>query len=47
MGFQPRMVETLGAVFDLRVIDLDPDNIGFTRFNIIVEGPDATEDLIR
>jgi len=47
VGFQPRMVETLGAVFDLRVIDLDPDNIGFTRFNIIVEGPDATEDLIR
>jgi len=47
VGFQPRMVETLGASFALRVMDLDPDNIGTKRFNIPIEGPESREDILR
>jgi hypothetical protein len=46
VGFQPRIVEALGPDFTLRVVDLDPDNIGITRFNTPIEGPGATEGLI-
>jgi len=46
IGFQPRMIEALSPVFDLRVTDLDADNIGTRRFNTLIEGPEATEELI-
>lgn len=46
IGFQPRMVEVLSLQFDLRVSDLDPANVGTTRFNTLIEGPEASEDLI-
>jgi len=32
IGFQPRMVESLATNFPLRVLDLDPDNIGAQKF---------------
>jgi len=47
IGFQPRMVESLAPQFPLRVIDLDPDNIGIRKFQIPIEGPEATEEAIR
>jgi hypothetical protein len=46
IGFQPRMVESLGTKFPLRVLDLDPDNIGTQKFQVTVEGPENTEDAI-
>lgn len=46
IGFQPRMVETLNSIFDLRVTDLDPDNIDSIRFNTLIEGPEATDEVI-
>ena len=46
IGFQPRMVESLAANFPLRVLDLDPDNIGTQKFQVTVEGPENTEDAI-
>ena len=46
IGFQPRFVEELSASFDLRVIDLDKDNIGTKKFNILIEGPEKTDDAI-
>jgi len=46
VGFQPRMVEALAPAFALRVMDLDPDNIGATRFNTLIEGPEATDEMI-
>jgi uncharacterized protein (DUF4213/DUF364 family) len=46
IGFQPRMVESLATYFPLRVIDMDPDNIGSTKFQVAIEGPDATEEAI-
>jgi len=47
IGFQPRMVESLSHHFPLRVIDMDPDNIGTRKFQIAIEGPEATEEAIR
>jgi hypothetical protein len=46
VGFQPRMVEALAAHFPLRVLDLDPDNIGSRKFQVTVEGPENTDDAV-
>ncbi len=45
-GFQPRMVESLAQAFSLRVLDMDPDNIGAEKFHVRIEGRGATEDAI-
>ncbi|HDZ90753.1 MAG TPA: hypothetical protein ENH37_08765 [Deltaproteobacteria bacterium] len=47
VGFQPRMVESLAPAFPLRVMDLDPDNVGATRFNTLIEGPQAADEIVR
>lgn len=47
VGFQPRMVEYLAPEFSLRVLDMDPDNIGSQKFQVTIEGPENTEDAIR
>ena len=46
VGFQPRMVENLGGSHPLRVLDMDPDNIGTRKFGIIIESADNTEDAV-
>jgi hypothetical protein len=46
IGFQPRFVEVLSAITELRVIDLDKDNIGTKKFNVIIEGPEKTDEAI-
>jgi len=46
IGFQPRMVESLAAQFSLRVLDLDPDNIGTRKFQVTIEGPEKTLDAV-
>lgn len=46
IGFQPAMIERLAGAFSVRVIDLDKDNIGKDKFNLIIEGPEATEDVL-
>lgn len=45
-GFQPRMVESLAGEFPLRVLDMDPDNIGSEKFKIGIEGPEKTQDAV-
>ncbi|SEW44767.1 Rossmann-like domain-containing protein [[Clostridium] fimetarium] len=37
IGYQPSILENLAAVFDLRVLDLNPDNVGQLRYCIKVE----------
>jgi hypothetical protein len=44
IGFQPRIVESLASQFPLRVLDLDPDNIGTKRSGVTIEGPERTDD---
>lgn len=46
VGFQPRLVESLAPSYSLRVIDMDPDNIGTQKFQTTIEGPWATEETI-
>lgn len=42
IGYQPKMVEGLQNDFEYRIIDLDPDNIGMSKNNVVVEGPGQT-----
>lgn len=46
VGFQPCLVEQLGQSHDLRVVDLDLDNIGQKKRGILVEGPEATSEAM-
>jgi uncharacterized protein (DUF4213/DUF364 family) len=46
VGFQPRMVENLVAAHPLRVLDMDPDNIGARKFGVTIESADYTEDAV-
>ena len=40
VGLQPKFVEALSGSFALRVLDLDPDNIGREFFGVRIEGPE-------
>lgn len=42
VGLQPRMAESLARECDVRVTDLDPDNIGTAKFGINILGPEHT-----
>ena len=44
VGFQPRMVEALSPKFELRVTDMDQDNIGTEKFGTIIHSPEKTEE---
>ena len=46
VGYQPAMIEKLSSHFSIRVVDLDQDNIGASRFDIVIEGPEKTEDFL-
>lgn len=37
IGYQPAILEALSKEFDLRVLDLNPDNVGEIRYNVLVE----------
>jgi len=43
VGFQPRMVEALAKRFELRVTDMDQDNIGKEKFGVKIYDPSHTE----
>ena len=45
-GFQPRMAENLSGAHPLRVLDMDSDNIGKTKFGITIESAEQTEDAM-
>ena len=46
VGFQPRIVESLAPHFRLRVIDMDPENIGSRKFEVNIESPEATDEAV-
>ena len=46
IGFQPRMAQALAKTFALRVMDMDPDNIGQTKSGVLIEGPEQTQKNI-
>ena len=47
VGFQPRMIETLSPKFELRVTDLDTDNIGTEKFGVMVHGQEKTRENLQ
>ena len=46
VGFQPRMVENLAVTHPLRVLDMDPDNIGCQKFGVTIESAENTDDAV-
>ncbi|MFH1115507.1 MAG: DUF364 domain-containing protein [Pseudomonadota bacterium] len=42
VGLQPRMLEHLSRRFQIRVTDLDEDNIGTEKFGVHIGGPEET-----
>jgi len=43
VGFQPRMIEALAERFELKVTDMDQDNIGKEKFGVKIYDPRHTE----
>jgi hypothetical protein len=46
VGYQPQFIEALAKNFELRVLDLDPDNIGTIRHGAPVEGPSKQLEVL-
>ncbi len=46
VGYQPKMVESLGQNFEYRILDLDPDNIGQEKYGTVVEGPETSQEAL-
>jgi len=44
VGLQPRLLESLTAQKQVRVCDLNPDNIGVSKCGVFVDGPDRFAD---
>ncbi len=47
VGYQPEMIESIAPSYSLRVVDLDPDNIGKQISGITVESEEQTEDALQ
>jgi uncharacterized protein (DUF4213/DUF364 family) len=46
IGMQPAMVEALTAQFEIRVVDLDPDNVEQKRCGVLIEDVAHTEEIL-
>jgi len=47
VGFQPRMVEALARKFELRVTDMDEDNIGREKFGVKIDDPSRAQENLK
>ncbi len=47
IGYQPAMIKALSPRFEMRIVDLDPDNIGSQKCGISIEGPETTAEVIK
>jgi hypothetical protein len=47
VGFQPRMVEALARKFELRVTDMDKDNIGKEKFGVKIDDPSRAQENLK
>ncbi len=46
IGMQPAIVEALTAQFEIRVVDLDPDNVGQKRCGVLIEDVAHTKEIL-
>jgi hypothetical protein len=44
VGFQPRMIEALSNKLDIKVTDMDQNNIGTEKFGITIHSPEKTSE---
>lgn len=44
VGLQPRLLEKLTALGNVRVCDLNPENIGKVKYGVVIDGPDRFSD---
>ncbi len=47
VGYQPRFLEVLASQYNVRVVDLDQNNIGTEVAGVIIEPPETTSDIIQ
>ncbi|MBN2350264.1 MAG: hypothetical protein JXJ22_15600 [Bacteroidales bacterium] len=46
IGFQPAMIEQLSKSFEMRIVDLDKDNIGKQKFGLTIEAQEKTSEVL-
>jgi len=46
IGMQPAMVEALATQFKIRIVDLDPDNLGQKRCGVLIEDVARTKEIL-
>lgn len=46
VGLQPRMLEALTGAYEVRAVDMDPDNLGMKKSGVIVEGEAAAGEVL-
>ena len=46
IGLQPALVEALASVFQIRVVDLDKENVGKKKNGVLIEDVSHTEQII-
>ncbi|MBN1383195.1 MAG: hypothetical protein JXA41_16130 [Deltaproteobacteria bacterium] len=47
VGLQPRLLETLKVKKQVRVCDLNPDNIGTVKYGVMIDGPERFHENAR
>jgi hypothetical protein len=46
VGYQPAMLEKLQKHFEIRVLDLDTENINQIKYGVLVEGPEKMHEVL-
>jgi len=46
IGLQPAMVDNLARHYDMRVTDMDPENLGTDKYGVAIEPVDHTSEVI-
>lgn len=47
IGMQPAMLENLADSFPVRIVDLDPERIGQIHYDVLIEDPQATDEVLQ
>ncbi|MGQ9745921.1 MAG: Rossmann-like domain-containing protein [Dissulfurimicrobium sp.] len=46
IGFQPAMINALSKKFEIKVVDLDEDNIGKEKYGVMIYPPEKTDEIV-
>jgi uncharacterized protein (DUF4213/DUF364 family) len=46
IGLQPAMVDNLARSYDIRVTDMDAENVGQGKYGVVIESAEHTGDVI-